>query len=63
MRSIRIKYTKTLKQFKQDLLSQSDVLKPTPLLRRRKDATILRFLRHISVFTKFSFGSVNKFIY
>ena len=34
------------------------LLKSTPLLRRRRNATTLRFLRHISVFTKFGFGSV-----
>ena len=63
IRITRIIYTKTLKHFKQDLLSQSDVYKSTPLLRRRKDATILRFLRHFSIFTKFGFGPVsNSFI-
>ena len=45
----RITYTKTLKHFKQDLLSQSDAYKSTPLLRRHYFAVS----RHISVFTKF----------
>ena len=63
IRITRITYTGTLKHFKQELLSESDVYKATPLLRHRKDATILRFLRHISVFTKFGFRSViNSFI-